>query len=321
MVKDIWFRNHFIRDAIGKALYDKMKEDPSIYLMGEGSHMKMRFDSPDIAREFPERILTLPISEDANTNFAVGASLIGVKPIVDVITADFLYRTMDSICNTAAKTDYLYPGRTIVIRAEFMTGGPTTGQRLESLFCHIPQLRVVIPSYPDYAYELMKQALDYKGITIFFEDREIKDSEFASFDSRALIKSFNGDKLTVITYGLTTRQLHRLIYEHNLQNSVDLIPLQTICPIDWEMIYAHAKHTGKVLIVEPDMAYMGVGAEISARIGENCEVGFQEMEDPIKIKVKRLGMKRTVIPASLGLHDQLQPSDTDIVKTIEEMIA
>src|SRR5579859_3822549 len=87
-------RNHLIRDAIGLGIYDCMKTDPSIYLFGEGASMKMHFDCPAIEKEFPERIVTLPISEDGNTDFAVGASLAGVKPVVDVITSDFLFRTM-----------------------------------------------------------------------------------------------------------------------------------------------------------------------------------------------------------------------------------
>src|ERR1700726_1709162 len=103
----VWFRNRLIRDGICRAIYEEMKKDSSVYLLGEGAHMKVHFDAPDIEAEFPNRIVTLPISEDGNTNFGVGAALMGVKPIVDVITSDFLFRTMDSICNTAAKINFV----------------------------------------------------------------------------------------------------------------------------------------------------------------------------------------------------------------------
>src|SRR3990167_7243486 len=169
-------RNHLIRDASWRAVYDAMK-DSLVHLFGEGAAVKAHYDAPDIERDFPDRVHTMPISEDGNVNFAVGAALMGVVPIVDVISADFLYRAMDSICNTAAKLDFVTgKPHTIVIRAEFLTGGPTTGQRPEALFTHIPGLRVVIPSTPRDAYGLMKSALATPGVTLFFEDRMISDA-------------------------------------------------------------------------------------------------------------------------------------------------
>jgi len=267
--------------------------------------MKMMFDAPQIYSEFRDRILTLPISEDANTNFAVGASLIGVKPIVDVITADFLYRTMDSICNTAAKTDYLYPGRTIVIRAEFMTGGPTTGQRPEALFAHIPNLYIQIPSNPHQAAVATRKALEHSGVTIIFEDREIGDSWEMYYPDPKVDK-----KLTILSYGLSTRRLMLLREKIDACELFDLYDLHSAV----DEIGPSLEKTHKLLIVEPDIPYWGIGAELSARIHERY---FDLLDKP----VKRLGMNPTVIPACVGLHEKMQPSDTDIVKTIEEMIA
>jgi pyruvate/2-oxoglutarate/acetoin dehydrogenase E1 component len=304
-------RNHRIRDAICQAIYEQMQIDPMVYSLGEGNHVKMMYDAPKLYEDFKDRIITLPISEDANVNFAVGASLLGVKPIVDIITSDFLFRVMDSVCNTAAKTELLYPGHTIVIRSEFFTAAPSCGQRIESIFTHIPGLNVVVPSYPDYAHFLMKKALTRPGVTLFFEDREIQDAEFEGYDSRQLIKSFNGDKLTIISYGLALRQVHRLINEHNL-SGIDLIPLQTLYPLDWASIEAHVNHTGRCLIVEPDMSYMGIGSEISAFVGESC---YALLERP----VKRLGMRRSIIPAS-PINSSMQPSDSQVLETIRSML-
>lgn len=311
-----FLRNHLIRDNIYQAIYDKMKVDPSVYIMGEGALVKTHYDAPYIEKEYPDRVLQMPISEDGNLNFAVGASLLGVKPVYDFITADFMFRGMDSICNTAAKTSLLYPEleQTIVIKGEFLTGAPSCGQRIESLFTHIPGLRVVLPSYPDYAYTMMYDALSIKGVTIIFEDREISDSEWEAQDSRALVKSMNGDKLTIISYGLTLRQVHRLIQDpENHLGDIDLIPLQTLYPIDWGAIEAHVNHTGRCLIIEPDIAYMGIGAEIGAFVAEHC---YNLLERPIK----RLGMQRSIIPES-PVNKLLQPSDELIVKTIKEMLS
>ncbi|MEK7113065.1 MAG: alpha-ketoacid dehydrogenase subunit beta, partial [Patescibacteria group bacterium] len=90
-------------------MYDGMTLDATIHLFGEGAHVKIHYDAPRIEADFLDRVHTLPISEDGSTNFAVGASLLGIKPVVDVISADFLYRTMDSICNTAAKLNFMRP--------------------------------------------------------------------------------------------------------------------------------------------------------------------------------------------------------------------
>lgn len=320
MSKDPWFRNRLIRDAIYHAIYDRMKVDPSIYIMGEGSHMKVHFDSPQIEKEFPGRFITLPISEDANTNFALGMALAGAKPIVDVITADFLYRTMDSICNTVAKSNFVSDPKTIVIRSEFLTAGPTTGQRPESLFTHIPGLNVVVPSNPMDARGLMDTALETKAATLFFEDRMIEDKTTPSwskdegnitkipFGSARIMR--NGYKLTIVSYALTLRMLDLLIQREHLD--YELIDLRSIYPVDYDLICQSITKTGSLLIVEPDVTYAGVGAEIASQISERC---FEILAHP----VKRLGAPRTTIPASRSLHDFMLPSEKRILEVAEEL--
>jgi len=317
--KDPWFRNHLIRDAIYHAIYDRMRVDPSVYILGEGSHMKIHFDSPQIEKEFPDRFITLPISEDANTNFAVGMALVGVKPIVDVITADFLYRTMDSICNTVAKTNFVSEPKTMVIRAEFLTAGPTTGQRPEALFTHIPGLNVVVPSNPLDARGLMDTALETKAATLFFEDRMIEDETTFPDDKdtyldiipfgKAKIRE-EGPNLTVVSYALTLRMLNLLFETENLD--YELIDLRSIYPVDYDLIAKSVNKTGALLIVEPDVAYAGVGAEIAAEITERC---FEKLAHP----VRRLGAPRTTIPASRALHDYMLPSEKRILEVAEEL--
>jgi pyruvate dehydrogenase E1 component beta subunit len=305
-----------------QAVYNRMKVDDSIYIMGEGSHMKIHFDSPQIEKEFPDRFITLPISEDANTNFAVGMALAGVKPIVDVITADFLYRTMDSICNTVAKSNFVSEPKTIVIRAEFLTAGPTTGQRPESLFTHIPGLNVVIPSNPVDARGLMATALEEKGATLFFEDRMIEDATTSREDmlpsgliydsipfGKAKIRR-RGHKVTVLSYALTLRMLDVLFAKENLE--YELIDLRSIYPVDYKLISESVSRTGALLIVEPDVTYAGVGAEIAAKISEMC---FEKLAHP----VKRLGAPRITIPASRSLHDLMLPSEKRILEVAEEL--
>ena len=321
-------RNRLLRDASWQAVYDAMKTDAQVHVFGEGAQVKSHFDAPKIESDFPERVHTMPIAEDGGVNFAVGAALMGYKPIYDVISADFLFRAMDSIVNTAAKLE----GHTIVIRAETLIGGPTTGQRPEAMFAHIPGLNVVIPSTPHDAYGLMAVALQHEGVTLFIEDRMVEDSgpwldgdlqtgelvPMGSIGVRWLPMKSKARKtplVTVLTYGVMRQRVERLLapwleswggdylVEPNL--SVDLLDLRSIYPLDMNYLKngRYGLHrTQKLLIIEPDIVTGGVGAEIAARVAE-------EMPD---VRVKRLGAPRRTIPAAPSEHHVMFPSEEDI---------
>ena len=320
-------RNHLLRDAIGQALYDAMREDPAIYLFGEGAWVKQHYDAPYILKDFPERIVTMPIAEDGSINFCVGASLLGITPVYDVITADFLYRCMDSICNTAAKLNFVAETgavpKTIVIRAEFLTGGPTTGQRPEALFCHIPGLNVVIPSTPRDAYGLMRTALQTPGVTLFFEDREINDDgRWTTHDLRTgdmvplgkgMLRHLGGKgTVTVLSYGVARPLMEKALWDWRmdidleLNLGADLIDLRSLYPIDWAMIKFYLARNGNLLIIEPDVRYGGIGAEIAATIAEEMP----------HVRIKRLGARRETIPANPALHGAMLPTQQEILDAI-----
>lgn len=320
-------RNHLVRDGINQAIYEAMKQDPSIYLYGEGAWVKQFYDAPQIYKEFPERIVTMPICEDGSTNFAVGASLLGVKPIINVISGDFLFRAMDSIVNTAAKLNFTGADHTIVIQAEFLLGGPTTGQRNESLFTHIPGLNVILPSTPHQAYVLMRTALEEPGITLFVEDRMIRDDgewepgdlrltkEAASLGSCDWRLKGGRGNTTILTYGVMRQVVERALkpfkfnadyFGDDYALCCDVLDLCSLYPLPWDFIKKMLERTGKLLIVEPDITYGGIGAEIVARIAE-------EMPD---VRVKRLGARRTITPAASSLHAQLLPTEEDVIAAI-----
>ncbi|MDP2662119.1 MAG: transketolase C-terminal domain-containing protein [Dehalococcoidia bacterium] len=323
--KDPWHRNHLIRDAIGRALYESMGADPSIHLFGEGAHVKVHFDAPKIEQEFLDRVHTLPISEDGNTNFAVGAALAGVKPVVDIITADFMFRAFDSIANTAAKLNFVQATgetpKTMVIRGEFLTAGPTTGQRPEALFARIPGLNVAVPSTPRDAYGLMKTALKGPGVTVFFEDRMLRDDLVVEafdaddgdisipFGKAAVRRVASIPRLTIVTYGLA-RQFVEWVLDQSKIWGVELIDLRTLYPLDWETIELSAERTGALLVVEPDVRFMGIGAEIVASIAAAQPT----------VRVLRLGAPRTSIPASMALHSKVFPGQEQVERAIEVLV-
>ena len=326
-------RNHLIRDAIGKALYDAMREDDSIHLFGEGANVKTHYDAPQIERDFSARVHTMPISEDGNMNFAVGAALMGVKPVVDMIGADFLYRAADSIANTAAKMNFVHgPGRdpsTIVIRSEFLTDGPTTGQRPEALFAHIPGLQVVVPSTPRDAYALMRTSLTTPGVTLFFEDRMIQDDDewnredlwtgdFCDFGRAKWCHRGQRGNVTILSYGVMRQVVERVLRKYEFNGDYhaagypmlcDLIDLRCLFPLDWDFITKMLERTGRLLVVEPDVQYGGVGAEMVAQVADRMPW----------VRVKRLGAPMSTIPASGSLHSHMLPGEEEIVGAIKSL--
>lgn len=318
MVRDPWHRNKLIREGICKAIYVAMKTNERIYLLGEGAHMKVHFDAPYIEKDFPQRTITMPISEDGNSNFAVGMAIGGLIPVVDVISSDFLFRTMDAICNTMAKLGTVQEPRTMIVKAEFLTGGPTSGQRIEAMFAHVPGLRVVVPSNAYDAFHLTKDALKEKAVTILFEDRMIKDDWLQPLTSSDIAEMADVDdvgetvsepitpKVTVVSYGLT-----QVLAERALGSTgAKLFDLRTLYPLRTEPIIASVAKTRRLLVVEPDAAFMGIGAEIVAQVAEAFPTGC---------RVRRLGGPRSVIPASRELHDRMIPTEGQILAAYEEL--
>lgn len=273
--------------------------------------MKARFDAPKILEEFPERVITLPISENGNSDFAVGLSIAGLVPIVDVISSDFLFRTMDSICNTMAKQASVAEPRTIVVRAEFLTGGPTTGQRIESLFAHVPGLRVGVPSTSTDAYSMMRDSLKHKGVTLLFEDRMIPDESPEPYrplgmcHSSGARASFRKRGTTIISYGLTYRRL-----ESECTDGA-LVDLRWLYPLDMDVVLGCTRESEHLLIVEPCPSFLGIGAELAAQVAEAMP----------GVRIKRLGAKRCTIPVSKELQEQLLPTREDIEAALKELAA
>lgn len=319
--KDPWFRNRLIRDGIYRAIHAKMKDDRRVILLGEGSHMKVHFDCPAIEKDFPDRILTMPISEDGNTNFAVGLALGGMVPIVDVISSDFLYRTMDSICNTVRTVNAVHDKPfTIVIRAEFLTGGPTSGQRIESMFLGVPGLRVGIPSNPVDGSVMMGDALaDDAGATLLFEDRMIEDATTSTvavvWDPSGLRK--RGSHVTVVSYGLMQRRVEVLLKD---DPRAELIDLRWLAPLPMDTILRSVSKTGALLVVEPGVRTGGVGAEITAQIAEHFlgGPGARPLGTPThwRPSFRRLGGPLATIPAARELHERMFPSDETILDAV-----
>src|SRR5712692_7780479 len=170
-----------IRTATLRAISDCMEKDSSIFILGEGSRVKYSFDYPQVLRRFPERVLTAPVAEGGITGVALGASLEGMRPVVDLTFNDLALRAMDEIINHVAKVHFMSGGKLrarMVIKADFnRPENAQSGNRLEALFLHTPGLKVAIPSTPSDAYYFMRFALRGDDPFLLYEDRIIAMTE------------------------------------------------------------------------------------------------------------------------------------------------
>lgn len=282
-------------EAVHDAIYEEMKTDERVILMGEDVGAKGGvFKATDgLWQEFTDtRVIDTPLAESAIIGVAIGAALNGMRPIAEIQFADFIHPAMDQIMNEAAKLRYRSNGGfgcPIVIRSPY--GGGVHGalyhsQSVEALFCHIPGLKVVAPSTPYDTKGLLKAAIRDPDPVLFFEHKrlyrlirgEVPDDDYVVPIGVAEVKR-RGQNITLITYGL---MLHYSLEAAEILDkegvSVEVIDLRTLQPLDKETILTSAKKTGKVLIVHEDNKTGGIGGELAALIAEEA---FQYLDGPI----------------------------------------
>jgi acetoin:2,6-dichlorophenolindophenol oxidoreductase subunit beta len=311
-----------IRTATLRAISECMEKDRSIFILGEGSRVKYSLDYPQMLRRFPERVLTAPVAEGGLAGVALGASLDGMRPVVDLTFNDLALRAMDEIVNHVAKVHFMSGGKLrarVVIKADFnRPENAQSGNRLESFFLHFPGLRVVVPSTPSDAYYFMKAALEGEDPVLFFEDRIISAQEELDRTTSHLPLGkartvTRGDDLTLVTYGCTLGFAIAAVKGLGAK-SVEIIDLRSLNPLDVETVTSSVRRTGRLLLVEPDHAKLGVGAEIAALVGEKC---FDKLRAPIR----RIGTKDLLFPAAVTLQGHLLPTVSTIRRAAFELLS
>jgi len=312
-----------VRTAIQLAVFDAMKSDPAVFVVGEGSRVKYSLDFPRMLGDFPDRIITAPVCEGGIVAFGLGAALVGMRPIVDLTFNDLALRAMDEIVNHVSKVHFLSGGKLnarMVIKADFnRPENAQSGNRLEALFNHFPGIRVLVPSNPTDAYSMMRWALRSDDPVLFFEDRLIQAQ--GKIESRArnalpvgkarIVRS--GTNLTVVTYGYALWLVGEALRDPAIRNKVELVDLRSLNPLDMETVLSSVSKTGRLLIVEADPLKLGIGAEISALV---CEQAFESLRAPIL----RIGMADCLIPAALGLQQSILPSTSGIRNSIQKVL-
>jgi pyruvate/2-oxoglutarate/acetoin dehydrogenase E1 component len=317
------------RDALKQALFEEMKKDPTVFIMGEGIGERggsYKVTEGLLAAFGPGRVMDTPLSEPAFTGAGVGAALAGTRPIVEILFVDFTTLIMDQLINQAAKYKFMSGGQgkvPLVVRTQGGAGNGLAGQHsqsLEAIFYHIPGLKLVMPSTPYDAKGLLKAAIRDDDPVIFLEHKllymtkgEVPEEDYIVPLGQADVKR-SGDDITLITYSYMT--LKCLEAAEALQKEgigVEVVDLRTLTPLDKETILQSVEKTGRAIVVHEAVKRGGVGGDIAAMI-------MEEAYDDLDAPVMRIAGKNTTIPYNLELEKVCIPTVEDIVEGVLELV-
>ena len=319
------------REALRLAMRQEMERDERVFVMGEEVGL---FDgsykvTAGLLDEFgPDRVRDTPISEEGFLGAGVGAAMLGERPIVEVMTLNFLLVAMDQVVNHAAKIGAMFGGEVrcpLVIRTPNGAGNQLTAQHSQSFdgwFAGTPGLKVVAPATPADAKGLLKAAirdddpvLVIENLPIYKEKGEVEvDADLLTPIGRAAVAR-EGSDLTVVSHSFATvRALHvaeKLAAKHGV--SVEVVDLRSLRPLDVETVAASVAKTNRALCVEEGWPSYGVSAEIAARIQHAC---FDDLDAP----VERVGMAEVPLPYAKELELAAMPNEDRIERAALQVL-
>lgn len=317
------------REALHRAIFEEMHRDPMVFTMGvgvaeRGGSYKV---TEGLLKEFgSERVIDTPIAEASFTGAAVGAALVGARPVVEVLFIDFTTLVMDALINQAAKYDFMSGGQgkaPMVFRTQGGAGNGLAAQHsqsLEAIYYHIPGLKVVMPTTPYDALGLLKSAIRDDDPVIFIEHKllymtkgEVPEEEYLTELGKADIKK-QGEDITLITYSnMTLKCLEAAEIMEKEGISAEVVDLRTLTPLDKNTVFDSARKTGRVIVVHEACKRGGVGGDIASMIMEEA---YDDLDGP----VMRIAGKNTPIPYNIGIEKASVPSVEEIVQGILEMV-
>jgi pyruvate/2-oxoglutarate/acetoin dehydrogenase E1 component len=311
--------------AVNRALDDALASDPSVVLLGEdigkaGGTFAVTRGLQD--RYGADRVIDMPIAENAITGMAVGLAIGGFKPVVEIMFMDFVAFAMDAIVNQAAKLHFMFGGQgavPLVIRTQHgggLNAGPQHSQCLEAWFAHIPGLKVVCPATLDDAYALLRSAIDDPNPVIFVENKSLypmKGTLSGEPDAVPLGKARiarAGRDVTIVTYGALVHKALAAAETLAAEGiEAEVIDLRTLQPWDEAAVLESLSCTHRLVVAHEAVEAFGVGAEIAARM---AQVGFDELDGPIV----RVGGAFMPVPFGRTLEVEYLPNADRIVEAV-----
>lgn len=315
--------------AINEALREEMRRDQKVFVMGEdvGIFGGCFGVTTGMIDEFgPERVLDTPISETAIMGSAVGAAAAGLRPVPEIMFMDFLAVCLDELVNQAAKMRYMFGGKAkvpLTLRTVLGAGlgaAAQHSQSLEAWICHVPGLKVVMPSTAADAKGLLKSAIRDDNPVVFLEHKmmyamsgEVPDGEYTIPLGKAEIKRVGKD----VTIVATSLMVHKALAAAETLAAegieAEVIDPRTLVPFDKETLFQSVEKTGRLVIVHEAVKTGGFGGEIAAMVAEEC---FDVLDAPIK----RVAAPFTPIPFATGLETAFIPNEEKIIEAVKAIL-
>ncbi len=309
--------------AIREATIQAMEHDPTVFLMGEGAtDPKGIFGTTTGLRERfgHDRVLEMPVAENGFTGAAVGAAMMGRRPIVIHQRVEFALLAFEQLANNAAKMHYVSNGQhavPLVVRLVVGRGwgqGPAHSQSLEALFSYIPGLKVVMPATPADCKGLLLGAIAEDNPVIFIEHRWVHYGRGLVPTGRVPLpldgpkRLRKGDAVTIVANSYMTLEAIQAAEALSRQGcEVDLIDLRVLAPLNLDLVYESVERTGRLIAVDTGFTSFGIGAEITARVTERC---FSHL----KAAPVRIGLASHPTPSSRSLASVYYPRSTQIAE-------
>ena len=316
-------------DAISQALDEEMTRDERVFLIGEdiGAYGGAFKITEGFLQKYGEhRVIDTPLAESGIVGAAIGAAMMGLRPVVEMQFADFISCAFDQITEVAAKNHYRWNAPVpMVIRAPFgggVHGGPFHSECPEGWFFHSPGLKLVAPSTPYDAKGLLKAAIRDPNPVIYFEHkflyRRIKavlpTEDYIVPIGKAEVKRV-GATISLVTYGAMVHvALDAAARLEKEGIHLEVIDLRTLIPLDKETIYDSIRKTSKAIILHEDNKTGGIGAEIAALLAEEC---FDCLDGP----VLRVAAPDTPVPFSTPLEEFFLPKIGDVEAAARKLAA
>ncbi len=316
-------------EALNEALSEEMERDAGVFVVGEDIAAMgglFQVTSGLLSRFGPQRVIDAPISEAAQAGAAVGAALVGCRPVVELQIADFVSLVMDQIVNHAGKWRYMSGGRVtvpFVLRGAVSSGigmGAQHSQTLEAWFVHAPGLVVIMPSTPYDAKGLLKAAIRDDNPVVFLEKRLLYSrpgpvplGDYVVPIGVADVKR-EGEDVTVVTYAQGVHlalQAARQLARDGVE--VEVVDLRTLKPFDIDTVAASVHKTGRLVAVTEAARAASMASEIVARVTD-------EVFDSLKAAPVRVAAEDTPMPYAAPLERAVLPQVDDVVAAINRVL-
>ncbi len=317
------------RDALREAMDEEMARDENVILLGEevAEYNGAYKVSQGLWDKYGSgRVIDTPITEEGFTGVGIGAAMAGLRPIVEWMTVNFSIMALDQVINNAAKMRYMSGGQfnvPIVFRgpngpAEYLAAQHS--QALQTLFVHIPGLKVVAPATPYDAKGLLKSAIRDDNPVIFLEGElmyqwkgEVPDGEYLIPIGKADIKR-EGEDITIVTYSKPLRVVEEAAAELAKRGiEAEIVDLRSLRPLDEETIYCSVKKTNRCVVVDESWPMVSVASHVGWMVSRNC---FDDLDAPVELVTS----EDVPMPYNHRLELAVQPSVEKVIKAVQKVM-